>query len=200
MRLLLALLFCTFFSNIEAHDVLSDTGVVFKILPREDDDMRIVLAARRQGGYLGYPRNYHAPLAPNEIADIRYIVTFLANKSIISIFNNQSSLESAGDRIDHIHPLRFLEAVFGDDELKVGVRNIRNKSLVWKDFIGGVKESLTTESSIGNVNDQQLLDFCTRLKISYHNVSPLVMQKRWDEFVDALIKIPRTGDYDRFGC
>src|SRR5262245_8490538 len=76
-------------------------------------------ATHNQGGYLGYPRNYNAEITREEKSDIRFIITSLANKSLISIGIAKPDLEAAGDRIEHIHPLRFLMAVFTDEELKV---------------------------------------------------------------------------------
>jgi len=67
---------------------------------------------------------------------------------LISIAIAKGDLVAAGDRIDHVHPLRFLEAVFTDEELKVGIRNIRGKGWVWNHFVGGLKDSLSTEFNI----------------------------------------------------
>ncbi len=157
-------------------------------------------AARNQGGYLGYPRNYHLELTGEEKADIRFIVTFLANKSLISIGLAKADLEAAGDRIEHIHPLRFLMTVFTDEELKVGIRNIRGKGWIWNHFVGGFKESLTTETGINNMKKEFIYDFAKQVKIAPEIIIAPVSNQNWDNFIDLLIThIPRgRGDYDRF--
>jgi hypothetical protein len=157
------------------------------------------LDARTLGGFLGHPRNYSVEVTPEEKADIRFIVNTLANKSLISIALVKGELESAGDRIDHLHPLRFLMTIFTDEEMKAGVRNIRGKGWMWNHFIGGVKESLATETRIGNVRAEQIHNFSQIVKINPNLIIPALSQQKWEEFVDLLIThIPRSGDHDRY--
>jgi hypothetical protein len=155
--------------------------------------------AHSQGGYLGYPRNYHIAVTDIEKKDIRYIVTTLANKNLIDIYIAKPDLEAAGERIDHIHPLRFLMTIFTDEELKVGVRNIRGKGWVWHHFLGGLKDCLGTETQIGNMKDEYIFNFAQIVKIDTKIIVPTITQQKWDDFVDLLIThIPRKGDHDRY--
>jgi len=156
-------------------------------------------AARSQGGYLGYPRNYYTEVSPEERADIRFIITTLANKSLISIAIAKGDLEAAGDRIDHLHPLRFLMTVFSDEELKVGIRNIRGKGWVWNHFVGGLKDCLAAEMYIGNMKDEYVVNFSQIVKIDPRIITPTIIDQKWDDFVDQLIThIPRQGDHNRY--
>jgi hypothetical protein len=156
-------------------------------------------ASRNQGGYLGYPRAYYKDITSEEKNDIRFIVNSLANKSLISLAVYKSDLEAAGDRIDHIHPLRFLMTIFSDEELKVGVRNIRGRGWIWNHFISGLKESLSTETNIDNMKTDFIEHFSQTLKINSSTLVPLIWRQDWDHFIDTLItSIPRTGDHDRY--
>ncbi len=174
-----------------------------------EDDAYIVAVPSRQknwnvssgtkGGYLGYPRDYHAPVNGAERSDIHYIVTSLADKSLITIGFLKKDLEAAGDRIDHIHPLRFLMTIFTDEELKVGIRNIRGRGWVWNHFVGGIKDCLATETSIGNMKDEYVNHFAKTVAIHPNKILPSIRQKNWDRFIEILIKeIPRKGDHDRY--
>jgi hypothetical protein len=156
--------------------------------------------ARQQGQYLGYPRNYFAEVLPEEKKDIRFIISFLAKEdNYINIMIARGRLEAAGDRIDHLHPLRFLMTVFSDEELKALIRNVRSKGLVWNPFVGGLKASLATETSIGNMKPEYIQHFSEKLNISPNLISDSIYSEMWDEFVDLLIAhIPRKGDYDRY--
>lgn len=154
---------------------------------------------RTQGHYLGHPRHYFSELKSHEKEDIRFILQSLSNKTLISLAFIKSDLEAAGHRIDHLHPLRFLMTVFSDEELKTCIRNIRARAWVWNHFIGGLKDSLTTESSIGNIKVEHVLHFSEQLNISPDLVSDSIFTQTWDEFVDLLItQIPRLGDHDRY--
>lgn len=156
--------------------------------------------ARKHGQFLGYARDYFTELTPNEYQDIHYIVTFLANKSLLSIASHRGSLEDAGDRIDHIHPMRFLLTVFSNEELKVGMRNIRGKSWVWGDFVAGLKNSLATEMNIQNIREEYITHFSQSVGLDAGVFRSYLMARQWDDFIDVLItQIPRKGDHRRYG-
>lgn len=162
-------------------------------------DVWNINAKKQHGQFLGTPRNYYISLTNQETGDIRYIITTLANRSLISIAKCRDSLQTAGDRIDHIHPLRFLFVVFSDEELKVGIRNIRGRGWIWGDFISGIKESLTTESSNNNMCDEYVIDFANQIGIDPNIILPAVHAQNWDALVEELIvHVPRKGDHSRF--
>lgn len=144
-------------------------------------------------------RDYTQPVTDSEKKDIVYIITSMANKPLTKLFKMKSSLESAGDRINHVHPLRFLECVFTDEELKVGIRNIKGRGWVWSDFYGGLKDSLHEESLKDNMRDEFIADFCLNINIGIDIVNDAIQQRRWSDFLTLLIKhIPREGDHDRY--
>lgn len=146
-----------------------------------------------------YPRNFNAPVSPQEKADIRHIVTTLAKSSLVSLMRQKGDLERTGNRINHVHPLRFLMTIFSDEELKVGIRNIRPRGWVWSDFIKGLRESLSEEASRGNLTDAQIQAFASAVGINAAQIYPSIQGHRWDEFVDTLISIvPRQGSNNRY--
>lgn len=154
---------------------------------------------KKHGGPLGRPRSYHNELTHTEKKDLHYLITSLANDSLISIAIHRSNLEHAGDRIEHLHPLRFLLTVFADEELKVGLRNIRSRGWIWGDFLGGLKQSLITEASIGNIQKEHIQDFAAKLELDPQYLLPAIDRHQWDEFIEILItKVQRKGDSGRY--
>lgn len=155
-------------------------------------------AARDQGGYLGYPRNYYVEVTPEEKNWIRFIVLTLANKALITIAIVKNDIEEAGTNIDHLHPLRFLMTIFADEELKAGIRNIRSRGWIWNHFTAGLKESLSTEHTNSNLTPEQVQHFAQILNVKA-DLYPVIKERKWDEFIDLLITlIPRKGDHDRY--
>lgn len=154
---------------------------------------------KKHGGPLGRPRNFYNELTHIEKKDIRYIITSLANDSLISIAIHRTNLENAGDRIDHIHPLRFLLTVFMNEELKVGVRNIRGRGWIWGDFCSGLKESLRTEHSIGNLKKEHIQELASKLELDPNLLMSSLDKQNWDEFIEMLItKVQRKGESSRY--
>ncbi len=153
---------------------------------------------RQPGRSLGYPRDYVHGVTPSELSDIRFIVKTLADKSLVTIAKERCSLEAAGERIDHVHPLNFLLMIFTDEELKVAIRNIRGNGWAWSNFVGGIKQTLTTESAINNVMPH-VQDFAHKLDISVQLILPSLRSHNWDLLVDQLIKyVPRKGNGGRY--
>jgi hypothetical protein len=146
------------------------------------------------------PRNYYALYSTDEKKDLSYILRTLSNNSLLKLPSYASSLKKAGDRIEHLHPLKFLQCIFTDDELIVCIRNIQNKGgWVWKDFLGGITGSLKKESSINNVKPEYVEDFAHQIGIDVNSIAPTIQEKNWEKLVkDLITSVPRKGDSNRY--
>lgn len=134
-------------------------------------------------------RIYDEPVTKEEKKDISFIITYLADKSLISLLRHKSSLEDAGSRIDHVHPLRFLMCVFTDEELKDGIKSIYKRGgWVWSDFIGGLKNSLKDEFQRNNLRDDQISHFAATISMDNKEMVNLAHKNKWTDFVIHLIK------------
>jgi len=151
------------------------------------------------GNLNGIGRNYADTVIASEKEDIRYILKSLATKTYSDLLSSRGSLNRAGDRIDHIHPLRFLACIFLDEELKGCVHSVRDSKQVWKSFFTGLEDSLEEESQKNNMSLDFLQDFSNNLGINMSSVKDQVKNRKWSEFVDVLLKLlPRKGNPDRY--
>lgn len=144
-------------------------------------------------------RNYESAVTKQEKKDMTYIITTLANDSLLSIGTSRSSLKKAGDRIDHLHPFRFLTTAFTDERLKAGVHAIRDRGgWIWEGFIDGLTGSLKEEAARNNLL-QFVPDFAGKVKIDLSLILPSLEQGKMNEFVNVLIdKIPREINPNRY--
>lgn len=146
-------------------------------------------------------RNYDIPVDPKEKKDLAFILNTLARSSLIHIASSKvrASLNKAGDRIDHLHPLRFLMTIFTSEELKADISVVRNRSWVGSRFYEGIETSLQEESGKNNLLPYQIADFARNVGISVDLITPSIQAKRWKEFVNILVdNIPRQGDTGRY--
>ncbi len=144
------------------------------------------------------PRNYGVPVSSTEKENIRFIIRSLAKHNWAQLAKEEPSLKRTGDKINHVHPFRFLQCVFTDEELKAGLFVIRNKSLVWGEYYDGLKKSLNDESDLNNLI-QFTPDFANNVGINVHAILPYVQTRQWSALIDTLINsIPRTGNPDRY--
>lgn len=144
-------------------------------------------------------RNYCVPLSQSNRDDITYVVRTLANKSIATILKSKSALDAAGVRLKPVHPFRFLECIFTDEELKVGIRNIKKRGWIWGDFMGGLVGSLNEESAKNNLPDEFIFDFARTVGIDGNLIINEIHTRQWDRLVEILIaNVPRAGGSGRY--
>lgn len=143
-------------------------------------------------------RNYTIPVKSSEKSDVKYIVTTLGNSSPLKIASSRSSLKKAGDRIDNLHPLRFVGCIFSDEEMKAAIHNMQGRSWVWGEFLSNINDSFSTEANNNNLN-QFVQDFTNNLNIGFTEVNNLIANRQWTDLIDYLIKtVPRKGNPGRY--
>lgn len=144
------------------------------------------------------PRNYYQPLTSKDESTIHELLTTLAYQNLIRIGTKRSTLKVTGNQIQNLHPLKFLQHVFSNDELIVAIRNIKGR-IIWGEFIDPIYDSLQKEANINNITLEQVKDFANRVKVDYGLISPLIQAANWSGFVDILInKVPRSNDAKRY--
>lgn len=144
-------------------------------------------------------RDYLQLVSKDEREDISFIVNTLGMGSVTKIAKNKSSLKNAGNRVNHVHPLRFLQTVFQDDRMKASMQALQKRSLMWDEFISGLKKSLQEEMTKDNLRIEYVQDFAVSLNLSLDQLYPYVQQERWEPFVKTLIQLmPRNDDADRY--
>lgn len=146
----------------------------------------------------GLKRVYKQGLSSSDKKNIEHIVLTLGNSSLISLAKSKSELRKKGQEIDHIHPLRFLEYVFSNENLKAAFSNMEKRKWVWSEFFDGMKKRLDEEASNKNVTEH-LDSFAKNLNINIKNLQSLVKEKRWKDFLNALfLELPRSGNSERY--
>ena len=147
------------------------------------------------------PRNYWNPVTPEEKKDVSLILKTLATVHPIKLLGHKKKLENAGDRVDHLHPFKWLMCILTDEELKVYVHTLEDqRGMAWKGFLNGTTKSLEQESSLGNLKPEYINDFSAQLKIDPNAIIPALKDRRWEKFVEIVIDIvPWEGGSDRYG-
>ncbi len=153
------------------------------------------------------PRDYDLVTSQSEADDIKYVVTTMGNANnaltYVALLGKRGELKTRGDRIDNVHPLRFLACVFNDEQMKVSMRNIQ-KNMTWKNFLygedqnGGLAASFNEEANRNNLRPEQIHDFTDALGVNFDKYYRLMQNRQWETVVVSLIQdVPRKGDYRR---
>lgn len=147
-----------------------------------------------------FTRNYYDRLTKAQWEDISYIVKILGYKSLVKILTLKGKVEAAGDRVQIVHPFRFLECLFTDEKNKAGVHNIKERGgWVCKDFMAGIHNTLEEEANNDNLKMEFIIDFAKIVGIDVNLIYGPIQERRWKDLVDVLITyIPREGDPTRY--
>lgn len=144
-------------------------------------------------------RDYSREVSEKEKKNISYIITTLGNKPLTRVWKEKSELKKVGDRINAIHPLRFLMCVFTDENLKVAMHNLKGRDWVWNEFKKGLYHSLDEETAAQNMHLEYIQHFSDTLLIQSSLILPAIQQGKWDDFIYLLLKyVPREGDPGRY--
>lgn len=171
-------------------------GFEINFLP---DETILVKSKKKKPEKEKVARNYFQHLTDAERSNITYILRTLANSSLGTIIGEKGKLKKAGKDVDHVHPLRFLECIFGNDELKICASNIQGKSWVWGEFLDGIIKSMNEEIAKGNVPPEFVIDFANTIHIDVHLIYQSYLEKNWVDMVNILIaQVPKPEGGNKY--
>ena len=119
-------------------------------------------------------------------ANIYEIISTMAENGKLSLLFKQSHLKEIGAQINHVHPLKFLSAIFTDPHLKSCMYYIWDDYFKRNGFLDGLGPSLTREAEKGKLH-QYLSDFATEVGASADNLRPYFDAQDWENMVHYLI-------------
>lgn len=144
-------------------------------------------------------RAYENPATKEEAKNIHYIVYTLGTKPLLFIIKQTFKLKKTGDKIDNVHPFRFLEVIFTDEKSKACMPNIRKSTFVWPEFKNGLYTSLSEEKEKDNLKTEYIQDFAKNVGIDCNLIFPSIQKGDWNSLVDILIaNVPREGNPGRY--
>lgn len=146
------------------------------------------------------PRDFYGKISDKDRKDIEYIVTSTGNKPVHELLSEKKSLNHAGDRVNHIHPLKFFMIVFSDEKMKVSMHKLQDRSsVILNPFIDGMGESFDQEAKAGNLKDEYIQEMAATLKVDAKVITPIIRANNWKGLIFKLIEIiPRSGNPNRY--
>lgn len=144
-------------------------------------------------------RNYHAKVTAHEKKDIEFLVTRMAWDNPKKLWDYEDDMNKAGDRIMHLHPLKFLETICIHEKLCAGLKAIRERNiLVWPNFSKGSVKTLKEEHKLNNVIPH-IEEFASTIGVNVKLLMPLAKKERWDDFVKSVADhVQRSNDPNRY--
>ncbi len=118
--------------------------------------------------------------------NIAYIIQTMAENGKLSLLFKQSELKRVGAEINHVHPLKFLEAIFSNPDLKVCMRDIHHDYFKWNGFMDGLVPSLTNHMNQGKLM-QYVNEFAMKTNAVPEEIIPYFQSRDWENLVRYLM-------------
>lgn len=143
--------------------------------------------------------DYNRAVSSSEISDIRFIVLTLSNTPLLKLKKYKKDIESAGDRINNVHPLNFWRVIFTDKEMIAAMHNIKGRDRIWKSFVNGSTDGFDDAVALNLMHTSYIEDFASRVGIDVNIILNTLKHHEWTNFIKLLlIHVPRDGNPDRY--
>jgi hypothetical protein len=119
-------------------------------------------------------------------AYIYEIISTMSENGKLSLLFKQSYLKEIGAQINHLHPLKFLSAIFTEPHLKSCMYYIWDDRFKKNGFLDGLGPSLSREAEKGKL-EQYLKDFSIEVGVTVENIRPYFDVHDWENLVLYLI-------------
>ncbi len=126
------------------------------------------------------------PLKDSEKKIIASIVETLADNNVFQLALKETEMNQRGDKINHVHPLRFLGVAFSDPKLKSCMQEIKKNYFKWNGFIGGLSKRIDEEYNRDNLL-RYVPGFSSYVNVDPEQVKRYISNRDWDGLVRFLM-------------
>ena len=128
------------------------------------------------------------PLKPEESKVIGEIIEAIGNHGWLWLGMHQGELRDKEKRIKHVHPMRFLGEVFSNTHLKSCMRQVEKDSLIWSNFLKGLKPNMEKEYDRNNLF-RHVEGFSQSVRADPEKVKVFIQKHDWSGLVKYLIQV-----------
>jgi hypothetical protein len=174
--------------NLETRDAPASFLPSVMVSNKQEEGFQIAESALSPFTFVnaGPTESFYALLTDREKRFIKAIVSTMAEKNIFQLALERRTLEKKGDKVHHVHPMRFLGFILADPDLKDGLKSIKKSSFKWDAFVSGFGKRMKEEYGNGNLY-QHVPGFAQQVGASPENIYPFLDKKDWDGLVKSLL-------------
>ena len=120
-------------------------------------------------------------------ANITELIFTLAENGQLALLFKQSYVKNLGAQINHVHPLKFLAAIFTNPQLKESMEPIFEDYFKRNGFMEGLGGSLTREADQGRL-ERYLNDFAKEVNVPASALRTFFQNRDWENLVRYLMQ------------
>lgn len=168
--------YCIFFS-LTCHKQTQEALILLESSLKKDDE--VVLKPTYDLGKTQEERDLNA----NRITTL---VKYIASSGLAALGWNKGWLEERGREIEHLHPLKFLEFLISNPEMKECLKQLRSDSFKWPPFEDEFANRMNLQAQNDNLNGF-LKDFAEKVNAPLVNVKNFCDSAQWHDLLMYLI-------------
>lgn len=135
---------------------------------------------------------YNLPINDYEAKTIRNIIHIMADNNPVKLLFKEGELNRMGDQINHVHPLKFLSAIFDNPNGRKDMKKVMDNSFKFNGFMeggkrGGLSRRMNDEFQKNNLF-QHVPGFAKHLNVDPNAVTAYIQKKDWKGLVVFLSK------------
>ncbi len=121
---------------------------------------------------------YSLPISGADKNNITWIINTIAKSNLVKLGLNGNDVRKRGDKIEHVHPLRFLSYVMGEGGLRGDMKKITKSSFKWNNFMDSFSKRLTREMNNNNLLPY-VSGFAHSLNVDENTVRSIIERQDW---------------------
>lgn len=129
---------------------------------------------------------YSLYLSNSDKDSIQWVIHTLAKSNPVKLGIKQKEIRKRGDKIEHVHPLRFWSFVIGEGGLRDDMHKIRKSGYKWSNFSDNYFKRLSREADNNNLL-QYVPGFAQSLNVDENVIRTFIQNHDWNGFVNYFI-------------
>ncbi len=127
------------------------------------------------------------PCSETDKQNVHEIITTIAENGKLSLLFKQNELKALGSQINHLHPLKFLSAIFSNPVLKERMGQIFGDYFKRNAFMTEVAAGLNAEAEKGGL-EPYIERFAKEVNVPAAQLRPFFNNQDWEGLVEFLIQ------------
>jgi hypothetical protein len=133
-------------------------------------------------------------LTDAEAKMIYQIIDSLGNLGLAKLYFKEDEMTMLGNKVQHVHPLKFLETVLTNPHLKQSMVQVEDSYFKWRGFLNGSSNAPGFVARCNREADHNnfapyIRGFCQVVKAHPEQVRAFIERREWEKLVRFLIKL-----------
>ncbi len=125
---------------------------------------------------------YALPLTEHEKGIIHWVIHTIAKRTKAVLLFKESSVRKESDKIEHVHPFRFLSYIIGEGNLRGDLKKIHNDHFKWNGFLKNISQRLNKQADRGNLLPY-VDGFAHSLNANPDKIRHMVEKRNWHDLI-----------------